>query len=306
MLLFYFLIIFLLINVILDQYCKNKYKKENFPPQIIFPVIESNFKELNIGEGYDIPKKIYRCYSSFEKMKKFQDVFDKTTELMPDYEQVFFDDLMIDEYIKNNFEKRIYEAYNKINPEYGAAKADYFRYLIIYKEGGVYMDIKTGPVVKASEFFNSHKRKLLVSLGMNNVPIFIPKIHLKKSLKLSDDWSFITNMWLGSEWQQFIIAAPKGNIFLKQVIMQVVSNIENGILNKKYYSKGNISVVAMTGPITYSLVIEKFKNKKKYKDKIEFFLSSYNRRFAHSIIKDYKKIMGNEHYSKVKNKTILI
>lgn len=306
MLLIYFLLFFLAINIMLDQYYKKKYIKENFPPKIIFPVKELSFKELNVSEGKEIPKKIYRCYSTFEKMKKFQGVFDKTKELMPDYEQVFFDDLMIDEYIKNNFEERIYNAYNKINPEYGAAKADFFRYLIIYKEGGIYMDIKSGPIQKINNFFDTYKNKLLVSVGINNIPHFIPKKHLIKLFNLTDDWSYVTKMWQGSEWQQFIIAAPKGNIFLKQIIMQVVSNIENGILNKKHYNKGNISVVAMTGPIVYSLVIEKFKNRKEYKDKIEFFLPSYNYRFKHSIIKDYKKIMGKEHYSKIKNKNILV
>ena len=126
---------------------------------------------------------------------------------------------------------------------------------------------------------------------------------MKKVFNLNDDWSFVTGVKYGSEWQQFVIASNKGNPILKKVIQQIVSNIEEGLKNKEHYSSGNFSVVAMTGPIPYSLVIEKYK--KEYKDKVEFFWPGFERRIDHSLI-DYKKIMSNKHYSKIKNKQILI
>jgi inositol phosphorylceramide mannosyltransferase catalytic subunit len=294
-------ILFILLNIALDQYYKNKFKKENFPPKIIYSLKEDIELPL-VEEGEEIPKNIYRCYKDLEGISKFVKVFNLTEERMPDYKQIYYTDKLIDTYIKNNFSERIYKAYNSINPEYGAAKADLFRYLIIYKEGGIYMDIKTGPIKKIDNFFNREdlKGKLLASIGKNGWYRYFPNHHLKDLFGLNDDWSFVTNLWPGSEWQQFIIASNKGNPILGKVIKQVVSNIEEG---KETYNKGKYSVIAMTGPIAYSLVIEKYKEE--YKDKIKFFNSDIDYYFNHSLV-DYKNIMGDQHYSKNKNKNILI
>ena len=296
-----FLVFFICLNIFLDQYYKNKFKKENFPPNIIFDLKE-DIELPNVEEGLEIPKNIYRCYKDLEGISKFRKVFNLTEERMPDYKQIYYTDELIDKYIKENYSERIYNAYNSINPSYGAARADFFRYLIIYKEGGIYMDIKTGPNKKINNFFEKYQNKLLVSVGMNTLPHFVPKHHLKTTFNFNDDWNFVTGV-NGSEYQQFVIASNKGNPILGKIIQQVVSNIEEGLKNKQYYNSGNYSVVAMTGPITYSLVIEKYK--KLYKGNVEFFSCGYQRRIDHSLI-DYKKIMLDKHYSKIKNKQILI
>jgi inositol phosphorylceramide mannosyltransferase catalytic subunit len=289
--------LFILLNIIMDQYYKKKFIAEKFPPNILFE-IKDDIELPKIEEGENIPKKIYRCYSTREGIEKFNKVFEITQERMPKFEQIKFDDIEIDKYIKDNYSSRIYNAYKKINPDYGASRADLFRYLIIYKEGGVYMDIKSGPNKNIGDLFEE-KNKLLVSLGSNYIPNYIPKHHVKELFSMDDDWSFITGVKNGSEWQQFIIASPKGNPILGKVIKQVITNIEEG---NDYYNHGKYSVLAMTGPIVYSLVIEKYKNI--YKDKIKFYYKEYDKHFSHSLI-DYKKIMLNKHYSKIKNLKIL-
>ena len=290
------LILFFVVNIYLDSRSKSEFRK-NFPKDIIYPIQDIELPEIELGK--DIPKKIYRCYSTKEKMKDFQKVFDLTQERMKDYEQIFFDDEEVEQFIKNNFSTRIYNAYKHINPDYGAARADFFRYLIIYLYGGVYMDIKTGP---ADIIDIDFEPKLHVSKGVSNT-LGIPDHHVRDFFNLCDDWSFLTGVNYGSEWQQFYIISNKGNPFVKKTIQQVVTNIEYGLQEKESYSMGNISVVAMTGPITWSLVIEK--NKEKYPNDIKFYNSSLNYNLNHSLI-DYKKIMKDKHYSKIKNKQILV
>lgn len=56
----------------------------------------------------------------------------------PEYEYRFFDDNDIIDFLKNDFPDYL-EGYKKI--KYGASKADLWRYLIIYKFGGVYVDL---------------------------------------------------------------------------------------------------------------------------------------------------------------------
>ena len=289
------IILFILINIYFDWKSKKDFKDNNFPKDIVYQ-IDKSIELPKIELGKDVPKKIYRCYSTKEKMKDFQEVFDLTKNRMKDYEQVFFDDQEVESFIKSGFSERIYDAYRHINPDYGAARADFFRYLIIYLHGGVYMDIKTGPRKDLNIEFEP---KLHVS---KDIPHF-PKHHLRTFFGLHDDWSFVTGVDWGSEWQQFFIISNKGNPFLRLVIQQIVTNIEHGLLEKEVYDKGNISVVAMTGPISWSLVIER--NKEKYPSDIKFYGHSLDGKMKHSLV-DYKKIMKDNHYSKIKNKEILI
>ena len=50
-----------------------------------------------------------------------------------------YDDDDIIRFIKSNYDDDIYEAYSKLTV--GASKADFFRYLVLYKEGGIYLDL---------------------------------------------------------------------------------------------------------------------------------------------------------------------
>lgn len=302
------LCIFIILNIVLDQRAKLIYKEEYFPPGIVFPLDES-IELPDVADDFissdspAIPKTIYRCYSTKKAMKKFDEVFRLTDERMPGFKQVYYDDEMIEDFIKNNYSDRIFKAYKSINPEYGAARADLFRYLVIYLYGGIYMDIKSGPSHLIDDDLFDMKGKLIASKGVSGIPHF-PKYHLKSYINFSDDWGFVTGVNFGSEWQQYTFASPKGNVILKKIIQQVVSNIEAGMKQKNVYRKGNISVVAMTGPITFSIIIEKYKHE--YSDHLHLInKGSLGGRIDHSLI-DYKSIMKDKHYSRLENKQILI
>lgn len=60
----------------------------------------------------------------------------------PEYEYFLYDDEDIQEFFKKEFPQDYLKAYNELT--IGAAKADFFRYAILYKKGGVYLDIDSG------------------------------------------------------------------------------------------------------------------------------------------------------------------
>ncbi len=60
----------------------------------------------------------------------------------PDYQYFLYDDADIVEFLKNEYPQRYLDAYNRLT--IGAAKADFFRYAILYKKGGVYLDVDSG------------------------------------------------------------------------------------------------------------------------------------------------------------------
>lgn len=57
----------------------------------------------------------------------------------PEYAYEFYDDERIASFIQENFEEEVFRQYQRLN--IGAAKADFFRYAIMLKRGGVYLDV---------------------------------------------------------------------------------------------------------------------------------------------------------------------
>ena len=106
------------------------------------------FKMTKINDKQKIPKNIFQTFKTKSLppgMKKAQNSW---KSLNPEYNYYFYDDNDISKYVSqfncNGFSfsnNELQKAFNKIKP--GAGKADMFRYLIIYDNGGVYMDIDT-------------------------------------------------------------------------------------------------------------------------------------------------------------------
>ena len=61
--------------------------------------------------------------------------------LNPDIHFELWDDNDIDIFIQKEFNSNIYKAYKNIHPAIGAAKADFFRYCVIYRYGGMRVNV---------------------------------------------------------------------------------------------------------------------------------------------------------------------
>lgn len=297
------LVLFILLFVFLLTYSLDQKYEQEFRSQYLPQNIVSEVKKIELPPvpyQKSIPKKIYRCYKDKEA-SEFRSVFKQTQEIMPDYEQIIYDDEDIEEFIRTNFSKRIYSAYKHINPIYGAAKADFFRYLVLYYHGGVYFDIKTGPVNDPRKIIDENNGKLITSYGNGGLPKgYLPNFLINKITGSTDyDWSPFTKTPY-MEYQQFYIVCPQGHPVMANIIRQVVSNIEDGVKDKTIYASGKISVVATTGPISYTLAI-----KNSPQDNVKIFRFPLGGTVKHHLI-DYKKIMKNSHYSKQKDLQVVI
>ena len=61
----------------------------------------------------------------------------------PEFNYYLFDDEDCRNFIKENFDNSVLNAYDSLIP--GAYKADLWRYCVLYKKGGIYLDIKYIP-----------------------------------------------------------------------------------------------------------------------------------------------------------------
>ncbi len=190
--------------------------------------------------GNSIPKVIHQTHYSKNLSPELQNNVNWLKLMNPDWTYKIYDDSDIEHYIKTNFPELI-NTYIKINPVYGAARADFFRYLLIYNEGGVYLDIKSSVTRPFHEIIRSDDLYLLSHWendvgGPHENAGFHPRI----------DHPY-------GEFQQWHIVATKGHPFLKSVIDNVCHNIH--IYNPFFNETGAWGVLNATGPIAYTQAI---------------------------------------------------
>lgn len=290
------LIIFFSLEFYYHQNFKTKMAEDL--PKNYMAIIKEDIELPQIEKSNIVPKKLFRTYYDLELAKKFTKAKIKTKESLGDFEEYIFDDDMIEKYIKENYSSRIYNAYMSINKDYGPAKADFFRYLIIYKEGGIYLDVKSAIVENIEEELSWGK--LIISRGKINPYPF--RYGFVNQIMNNYNWSDFSGVKYYGEYNNWCIISPPGSEILGKVIKQVVSNIEYGLQNKNKYNNGEYSVLALTGPIMFSRVIIEYGNKENIiispndlNDKVRYSLKDI----------DHKKIGYKKHYSKVENKNIL-
>jgi hypothetical protein len=98
--------------------------------------------------GSKIPLIIHRTYSRKDWRAHYIGAHEATARSNPNFIQIVYDHEDRLSFFVKWFGKthRVTRAYTAINPVYGAARADIFRYAVVYILGGVYLDIKTAAV----------------------------------------------------------------------------------------------------------------------------------------------------------------
>lgn len=188
-----------------------------------------------------IPKIIHQTYKSKKLPLELQEIVFRIKDTCPTFEYRLYDDEDILNFIKDNYDEETLRLYNMINPKLGMAKADFFRYLLIYKLGGFYFDIKSCPERDLTEWANNYK--------------------------------FITGHWCHAhhadtlryklgEFQNWHIMAEPGHPILALVIQRMKENIRNYVHRPKILDI-KTDVLYVTGPLCYSRAILETKNKYK-------------------------------------------
>ena len=239
------------------------------------------FLSLSYFQGNQIPKIIHQTYPTKNINSDIQNNINNLKKLNPDYEYILYDDNDIIDFIKNNYSQHILNTYNSINPEYGPARADYFRYLLMYKKGGIYLDIKSSCDRPFDSVINKNDEFILTHWGYKGA------------------WYKILNNEYG-EYCNWNIIIKKNHPLMKKIIDQITLNINNYSIDKYGVSKNG--VLHLTGPIAYSKVI--IKNKDKYN--ITLYNNYYDIGLIFIKINNYrKKLFNKKHYTELDTPIIL-
>lgn len=152
-----------------------------------------------------------------------------------------------EQFIRKNFDVNTLKRYRKINANYGAARADFFRYLCLYKLGGVYLDIKSSTTLPLSKVIRRDDQ-FLISQWHNS-----PDPHCRV-------WGQHHGLAHipGGEYMQWMIISRAGHPYLENVIAAVSRNIDR--YHHHYHGVGRGAVLATTGPIAYTCAIHAILN----------------------------------------------
>jgi hypothetical protein len=203
-------------------------------------------------KGHSITKIIHQTFYQTDLPEALQKNVNRLKELNPEWEYRFYGDSDIVDFIKKHYPPHVLKSFERIDSSYGAARADMFRYLLLYKHGGIYLDIKSSATRSLNSVLQADDEYLL-SYWAN------------KPGELYEGWGKhdeLRHMHNG-EFQQWFIATAPGHPFLKAVIETVLQNIKS--YNSALHGVGKYGVLRLTGPIPYSLSISKHLENCKYR-----------------------------------------
>jgi len=171
------------------------------------------YKELNIKfdikQKYEsiIPLHFYTCWHTENLPPLMKEHYEQLVLQNPELHFHLYNEDSCRQFIKDNFDIDILEAYNSLIP--CSYKSDLWRFCVLYKNGGIYMDIKYKCV--------------------NNF----------KLIALTEKEYFVKDRPINMTYTALVVVKPENPIMLK-CINQIVDNVKH-----KYYGK---NALEPTGP----------------------------------------------------------
>ena len=162
------------------------------------------------------------CYTTWHT-KNLPPLMEKNFEYMqennPEITFYLYDEKESRDFIKNNFDNDVLDAYDRLSPS--SYKSDLWRYCILYKRGGIYLDIKY-KTINDFKLIDLCNKEYFVYDHANN----------------SDNKSF----WNKNEFGLYtaLIVCEPNNKIIRQCIHKITENTENF-----YYGK---NALYPTGP----------------------------------------------------------
>lgn len=198
-----------------------------------------------LADGKSIPRIVHQVYFTSPPgapPPEIRSSIQRICELNPEWSHHLYDQTDMEQFIERHYGQRMLQLFARIEPLYGAARADLFRYLLLYKLGGVYLDVKSSMTRPLREVIRPDDRYLLSY--WRNAPG-----------EPFEAWGLYPELAASArgEFQQWFIVSSAGHPFLRAVIHRVLENII--CYNPALDGTGWSGVMRTTGPIAYTLAI---------------------------------------------------
>jgi hypothetical protein len=195
------------------------------------------------AEGTSIPRIIHQTHRSLEAIPSdIRTGIERLRSANPGWEYRFYGDDDVARFIWEEYGPAVLAYFARIDKRYGAARADLFRYLLMYRVGGVYLDIKSTARRPLDEIIRSDDRLVLSQW---------PRTSRFEGAG-RHNWEFAGKID-GGEFQQWHVICRPGHPYLYSVIQAVMRNIDCYI--PRMHGSGRNGVLRLTGPIAYTLAL---------------------------------------------------
>jgi mannosyltransferase OCH1-like enzyme len=176
--------------------------------------MKKKFIYIHIIQMTDIPLNIFQTWHTKKLPPFMAKNIENLQKINPEFKYQLFDDKDCLDFIHDNYDTDVLNAYNMLIP--GAFKADLWRYCILYKYGGIYLDIKYKCINDFKLISLTNKENLVQDIHYNGV------------------------------YNTLIICLPNNDIMMR-CINKIVENVKS-----LYYGESFLSVI---GPnMLYSLL----------------------------------------------------
>jgi len=192
--------------------------------------------------GRHIPRVVYQLAIGYDVPNSLMAVRERLRAANPGWTFRLLDGDAVEQFVGAEYGQAMLDRYWRIGPAYDVARADLARYLILYRLGGVYLDLKSTADHPLDQVVPAEERYLLsqwrnrrgqehftwgIHPGLDDVP--------------------------GGALQQWFIASAPGHPFLDAVIHEVCDRIDR--YNPWRDGVGGAGVFEVTGPVPYTQAI---------------------------------------------------
>ncbi len=182
-----------------------------------------------------VPLIIYQSWHINSVPKHMKNTINKLIAMNPEFDYYLYSDEKSREFISENYSEEVLAAFDSLKP--GAFKSDLWRYCILYKTGGVYLDIK---------YYSLYP---IIEMIKETPLIFVKDL----------PWTCMSSFTPYGIYNAFMVSPPKHPIFIN-CINEIVKNTK-----MKIYGASSLHI---TGPCLLSNVMIKYDKYVDDKDKI--------------------------------------
>lgn len=223
------------------------YLNEPVPRQVDYEAILPQMLRQDEGQYPRIPLLLHQVWLS-ENNKPIPDVYHANIEhnksLNPEYVHHVWYRTEVENFILEHYGEAVYGYYKRINPAYGASRADLFRMLLLYKLGGVYIDLKVTFGKPLHEII--HPKDEFLYTQWDNKPA-----------GRYEGWGLYPAVEhiVGGEYVMGVMFMEAGHPVLRRVITAIMRNID--CYNPLVHGTG-MSTLHVTGNTVYTLSVYDF------------------------------------------------
>ena len=163
-------------------------------PKVLGPRVQSNYRQR-------VPKTIWQTMKTNTVPPKMGEWAETWIKLNPEYHYHFVDDDGVIQFIRTHFPDYL-QAFGRLTQ--GASRADLWRYLVLYKYGGVYADLDC--------------------LCLNPLKEWI-----------DPEAAYVTQFGVNKDLCQWLIISVPGNPIFLRAAEKAVHNILNDLASAEYY-----------------------------------------------------------------------